>query len=248
LTYKDPSGFDFGCSFWCTALVGSALNFLFGGHDHPPPLPKGCWAAATGCYGAAAASNSRANQTPVTDVVETPKTQTDDSADVEIAKAWERPPPLHSTPHTVSKGAARRLYEDSPYTTTTVGEDAQKEVDKVLKNKTFQREAAKIYKASSSASRELGVLAVYEKDGKYYVYSIGTPDPEVANRMQIEPVDPSLGRHVFDWHPHPWGNKEPSPADLGTSTERESPGAIRYGQKPTDNTIYQGECKEGDEC
>lgn len=70
---------------------------------------------------------------------------------------------------------------------------------------------------------------MYEKGGVYWVHSGGTPDPNVANRMELDPVDESLGRHVFDWHPHPGGSRKPSPADLETSYHGGVPGVIKYG-------------------
>ena len=58
--------------------------------------------------------------------------------------------------------------------------------------------------------------------------------------------DPNLGRHVFDWHPHPWNDPKPFPADLGTSYRLGVPSVIRYRRRGS--TIYQGRCKEGYPC
>ena len=89
---------------------------------------------------------------------------------------------------------------------------------------------------------------MYEKSGVYWVHSVGTPDPKVANRMKLDPVDKALGRHVFDWHPHPGESRRPSPADLETSYRRGVPGVIKYGSKPRSRTIYQGGCKRRATC
>jgi hypothetical protein len=174
--------------------------------------------------------------------------QTDQSIEVVIATPWERPPRTRTKQRTVSAEGARRLYEESPYTSIPVGEAIESELLAVLSNNVFGREASRIFRASSSAERELGALAIYERDGTYNVYSVRTPDPEISNRMRVAPVDSSLGRHVFDWHPHPWGNTQPSPADLGASANRGVPGVIRHGRRGTANTIFQGGCKEGAGC
>ncbi len=58
LTFTDPSGFcdTFICATIVSSVFNTVANFLFGGSSAPPPPPKGCWVAATACYGKAGSS------------------------------------------------------------------------------------------------------------------------------------------------------------------------------------------------
>lgn len=71
-------------------------------------------------------------------------------------------------------------------------------------------------------------------------------DPRLKDRDGLSPEDWKTG--IFDWHPHPWENPDPSSADVGTSSRLGAPGVIRYGKYPGANTIYQGGCKRGASC
>ena len=121
-----------------------------------------------------------------------------------------------------------------------------REIRDVWRHTVFVDIANKIFDDSVDRERETGALRVYEQGGEYSVHSVGTPDPKQANRMILGPIDLDLGRHVFDWHPHPWGNAKPSPADLKTSYRLGVPGVIRYGSGS--RTIYLGGCKKDASC
>ena len=71
-------------------------------------------------------------------------------------------------------------------------------------------------------------------------------DPRLKDRDGLSPEDWKTG--IFDWHPRPWENPDPSSADVGTSSRLGAPGVIRYGKYPGANTIYQGGCKRGASC
>ena len=167
---------------------------------------------------------------------------------VEIQTPWEHPGILEVPVRSVTELERRRLYERSPYTRIRVDRSVRREIRDVLKSPVFEDAASGIMTASTKAKRELGALRVFEKDGAYHVYSVGTPDPMKANRMTLDPVDEDLGRHVFDWHPHPGGSRKPSPADLRSSFRLGVPGVIRHGKYRRASTIYQGGCKGGMEC
>jgi RHS repeat-associated protein len=169
--------------------------------------------------------------------------------EVVIAEAWKHPGKSKAKDHMVSPEAAKKLYENSLYTSVPVSPALIKEIDSVLQDSVFRKEAWKIWSASEKEHRELGALSVYEREGNYYAYSSAFPDATQTNKLHLSPVDPSLGRHVFDWHPHPSGNPNPSPdSDLKTSYGRGDPGVIRYADSPYSNTIYQGGCKPGETC
>ena len=165
-----------------------------------------------------------------------------------IVIPWELPPRARTKPDEVSPEVAKQMKDDSPYTTIPVDDAIRITIDAVLANEVFRREARGIYRASEG-KRELGALSVYEQNGNYFVFSVGKPSPEFASKMFISPViDPVLGRHIFDWHPHPWTNSDPSPADPGTSFGRGAPSVVRFGPRSTNNTVFQGGCKISAEC
>ncbi len=58
LSFTDPSGFcdTFLCATIVSSVFNTIANFLFGGSSAPPPPTKGCWVAATACYGKAGSS------------------------------------------------------------------------------------------------------------------------------------------------------------------------------------------------
>jgi hypothetical protein len=166
---------------------------------------------------------------------------------VKVVRPWERPLEVPNAPVvTVTPEEARQIYERSPFEQDKVSRSARKEINRVLRNKVFAGEAERVFESSVEENRELGVLRVYERDGVYDVYSVGTPSAERANRILVRPVDPTFGRHVFDAHPHPSGSPRPSPADLGTSHEHGTPGVVNYSKRGF--TIYEGVCKEGRQC
>ena len=164
--------------------------------------------------------------------------------EVVIQDPWEEPAADDASAQTVTRQQKEQMYDESPYESVTVGETIRGEVESVRKDSVFQNEAGKIWRASRA--REMGALRVYEDGGVYGVYSVGTPHPTKANGLILSPVDSRLGRHIFDWHPHPWGSSTPSPADLGHSYRTGVPGVIRYGRRGS--TIYQGGCKAGASC
>ena len=169
-------------------------------------------------------------------------------AEVRIEARWRHPGDSPAKPVTVTEAERTRMYEDSPHTQIDVDPDRAAEVHGVINDRMFQTQARLIWQASSAADRELGVLSVYARGDDYYVYSSGTPNPRVANRINQDPKNPSYGRHVFYWHPHPGRNPEQSHPDLQLSYDRGSPGAIQYGPRINQVTIYQGGCKPGRTC
>ena len=167
--------------------------------------------------------------------------------EVVIAEEWVEPGVGEAHQRTVTTDERSSMYRKSPCRSVRVDGATRREVKSALNDGAFRDQAEAVYEASVGAKWEMGALRVHEVDGTYYVYSVGTPDSKVANRMLVRVVDPSLGRHVFNWHPHPWRNPAPSPADLCHSYRTGVPGAIMYGRRPA-HTIYQGGCKRGRSC
>ncbi len=165
--------------------------------------------------------------------------------EVVLKGAWEEPELNSETqPDTVTKKQRQKMYDESPY---EEGSFNRKEVKSILKDKVFDSEADKIWEASVDNNREMGALRVYELDGDYHVYSVGRPNPYKSNGIvDLGLPDPNMGRHVFDWHPHPWASPTPSPADLSWSYRTSAPGVIRYSR--TRNSLYIGACKPGFTC
>ena len=164
-----------------------------------------------------------------------------------VEDPYTTPPSSEAETVVVTEAEQRKAYGDSPHRRSRVRNPQRAEIKSVLDSAAFDGEADRIWDDSYGQQRETGALRVYDKDGVYRVYSVGTPDPDVANRMTVEPVDPSLGRHVFDWHPHPGKNINPSPADLRHSYNTGVPGAIRWSHHRPE-TIYRGVCKGGRTC
>ena len=169
--------------------------------------------------------------------------------EVILVDEWERPVTETLDVTGISQSAADALYSNSSYTYTNVIEaSTQAEIELVIGSSVFRDVTNQIYQDSRDANRELGILSVYNKGENYYLHSTGSLDPDKANRMYIEDINLDLGRHVFDWHPHPWGNTEPSPADMETSYRRGAPGVVKFGGQGWANTIFMGVCKEGKDC
>ena len=165
-----------------------------------------------------------------------------------VVEPWVEPAPSDAKPKTVTERENKRNNYASPYRRSRASEAEIAEIRSTIETREFSSEAGSIWKASFESSRELGALTVYKQDGVYKVYSIGTPDPKVSNRMTVDEVNADLGRHVFDWHPHPGENPQPSPADLKTSFNTGVPGAIQWNSRVDRANIYQGACKRGREC
>lgn len=221
--------------------VGAKLGHGFGGTMAKMVL-GGTISKATGgkfANGAAFAAFSMAVQG-----ISSNAADSDTLEEVVVKEPWEKPVVGNAPPQSVTSEQATKMYSESPYEPITVDEASAQEVESVRSSKPFGKEARRIYQASRS--REMGALRVYENGGDYHVYSVGTPNPAKANGLILQDVNPSLGRHVFDWHPHPWGSPTPSPADLRHSFKTGVPGVIRFDRRG--RTIYQGGCKAGFSC
>ena len=163
--------------------------------------------------------------------------------EVEIGSEWnELVGPLPESPQ--GDPITMEQYERSvaAWPEGRMDSSVRKEIRSVLGNKTFRSVANKIWSASSSRGAELGALTVYEADGVYRIYSSGIP--VTKSRMYLTAKDSSLGRHVFDWHPHPSGTPLSSRADRITSLNR-GPMVIKYGggrfsRKIFDVPAYRG--------
>ena len=247
LSYVDPTGLnpgDWGCGWLCQDDIDAWwdwLNFLNSWWDIPY--------AAGDSYDSAGDSHSSRDYASIRAAAEqtlraTDQSVADEPADsgeiiVKIGTPWISPPDTDAKP----KKTSGNPY--TPYKEVGVDRKARREILDVVKHPVFADLAKEIFDDSTrrDPKRETGALRVYEKDGIYSVHSVGTPDPDVANRMKLDPVDEALGRHVVDWHPHPRGNERPSPADLRTSYRGGVPGVIKYGSRPGSRTVYQGGCK-----
>ena len=247
LSYVDPTGLnpgDWGCGWLCQDDIDAWwdwLNFLNSWWDIPY--------AAGDSYDSAGDSHSSRDYASIRAAAEqtlraTDQSVADEPADsgeiiVKIGTPWISPPDTDAKP----KKTSGNPY--TPYKEVGVDRKARREILDVVKHPVFADLAKEIFDDSTrrDPKRETGALRVYERDGIYSVHSVGTPDPDVANRMKLDPVDEALGRHVVDWHPHPRGNERPSPADLRTSYRGGVPGVIKYGSRPGSRTVYQGGCK-----
>jgi len=161
-----------------------------------------------------------------------------------VARAYTRPAVnSNAKPKTVTRGQAKKAQKQSEYESAEVSKADKKEVKGIMKSKEFKGQAKQIYKDSKEGERELGALAVYEnEDGEYDIYSVGVPNPKISNRMSLD-LPEDAGRLVFTWHPHPWGNRSPSPADIRTSASLGVPGVVRYGSSRRNRTVYRGRRK-----
>ncbi|GIX22089.1 MAG: hypothetical protein KatS3mg121_0872 [Gammaproteobacteria bacterium] len=168
-------------------------------------------------------------------------TRGDALEEVIIVDEWEKPDVPRGRTKEISRAELRKIEENSLYEEIDVDPAVRDEITSVVNDKKFRDHANVVFQDSLKARRELGTLSVYQRDGNYYVYNGGRPDPEISNRVWLEAPDPNKGRHVFDWHPHIRGNKKPSPADIETSYKRGVPGVIWYGEDKF--RIYQGGCK-----
>ncbi len=246
LSYVDPTGLYPECDWACRADMDAWWDwwdFLNSWWDIP--YPEGDYYDSPGNSRDPARIRAAAVQT----LKATDQSVADEPADsgeivVKIGTPWVSPPDSDA------KTKTTRGKPYTPYKDVHVDAKTRREILDVVKHPVFADLAKDIFDDSidRNPKRETGALRVQEKDGTYWIHSVGTPDPDVANRMHLDPVDEALGRHVFDWHPHPGGNRKPSPADLRTSYRTGVPGVIKYGSKPSSRTIYQGGCKWRAKC
>ena len=181
-------------------------------------------------------------------------TDTDQPIDVVIRAPWTHPGAVPDGPSTTMTRKEFRKYRDTfPFDNVGLSTPERDSIEQVLGSQVLAAEIERLLSASVKEGAELGALRVYrESNGTLGVYSVGTPVSRT--RMRLDPVDSSLGQHVFDIHPHPIsgaGKHVASGRDLRTSATLGRPGVIVYrggffGNR-TRSTIYQGGCRAGRE-
>lgn len=105
-----------------------------------------------------------------------------------------------------------------------------------------------------------GLRVCQEASGTYAIYQFGEPGraPNQLDRTGY-PVDPSKGRHVFDWHGHTLPSRAksvPSQGDLYHSLVRTkgTPGVIYYrvrglfGRSKIKDRMFIGACRRESDC
>jgi hypothetical protein len=165
-------------------------------------------------------------------------------------QGYQRPqgPPNSVTPAEIAA---------NPYERGTPSRADRREIGAILENQTFDTAAVELYEQSDAVDGELGVLRVHERGGVYYVYSVGAVSKNLQGTPYAVipgPVDPALGRHVFDVHPHPGETSTPSGyfrngsarGDLAVAYGQGVPNAIVYGKDRHGEgrySVYQSDCK-----
>lgn len=172
--------------------------------------------------------------------------KTRDKYIVIVSKPYTTPslPEIKTVVKPKSPKEFRKMQDASAYYDKPISSDVKKLIKGILKTQAFKNEANKIFKESQEHDREMGALRVYFRKAMFFVYSVGNPSKNKKNAMSLDAVDPSLGFHVFTWHPHPKGNSEATArSDLKTSYKEQRPGVIKYGKGTYDYTIYMGDLK-----